>query len=647
VVSEDRNGEVLSRYGDDTWDISPWAGKSAKLDIVGGGGYKQTERIDRDNADLMRLITAWLMWGPRAARSANALKGSFLLVRRIFALCSSNGILASDLMRFPKVFELLPTIIAPSGFDDTVTLLHYLHDARDSLGFILVDQEGLKRLAEAATPHESRQTAYIPPRIWNHQVQRLRECLDDFLKHQVQIEECFNFCVEAYAEQFGSLEAAMLRDSTDRRQPRPPFHRGGGRNSPPRYGYFEAIAEQHAIKELLERWIPVPTGGLKIKQFCGYLGLIQYAGLAYIANFTLQRIEEATSLRADCLSWEVDDQLGKIPIICGETTKTDPDSDARWPTSPSVEVAVKAMSVVARLRIRCAAADSRIAPSEADQANPYLVDRSFEPWAGWPGCTAPQSYAVRPHVASYQVLLERYPRLFDTEQLRITEEDLRIAQMLTSSLSWKKGFAVGEVWPFTWHQLRRTGAVNMFASGLLSDSSMQFLMKHATRLMSLYYGRGHGKLHLNEEVQATIVSTMYETMAHKLLSAKAERYVSPLGSDRKTAIVVNLIGDRDAKALAAAGARGETSFREIRLGACTKLGHCEYGGIESVARCAGGDDHNPCQDALFDRQKASAIVIQITRLKQDLQQAQEGSPRYRALQTEIKAMENYLDVVGN
>ena len=78
-----------------------------------------------------------------------------------------------------------------------------------------------------------------------------------------------------------------------------------------------------------------------------------------------------------------------------------------------------------------------------------------------------------------------------------------------------------------------------------------------------------------------------------------------------------------------------------------KPGHCDYGGIESVARCAGGDGDKPCRDALYDRMKQSSIETQTESVEHLPQSAQPGSPRERALRAEQQGLRNYLDVVRN
>ncbi|ORL70544.1 hypothetical protein B7H19_04600 [Pseudomonas putida] len=185
----------------------------------------------------------------------------------------------------------------------------------------------------------------------------------------------------------------------------------------------------------------------------------------------------------------------------------------------------------------------------------------------------------------------------------------------------------------------------MFASGLLSDSSLQFQMKHASRLMPLYYGRGYTKLLLNEEVEGMIVGAMYEAMANKILVAVGDRFVSPIGNERKQTVLVNLVSDKDASALASAGRRGQIFFREMRVGACTHRGTCPYGGIESISRCTGGDGNAPCADALYDRDKVQNIEAELRLIDQELAIAAVNSPRHRALLAERKGLENYLNVV--
>lgn len=636
----DKEGTVVSRWGDPLWDMTPWAGTPTQLNF-GDGEAGQSEPLDAENADLLRLAMGWLIWGPRAYRAPGTIKNRFTQVRAVVALCSQNEISAASLMRFPRVLEQLPDVIASSKWGETIAVLHRLYDAREALGFTIVDAIALKQLTEVANDHVGIQTPYIPPRIWVYQVGRLRECLEDFLAHREKIEACFRFCLDGYSTNYGSLKAALTKGKNATKGP---FTSGSEFLTGCTYlGTFFDTADRYGIANLLAKWVTGQREAPRVSVLSSYLSLVSFAGLAYIANFTLQRKEEVASLRASCLLWEQDEKLGRVPIICGETTKTDPDADARWIASPSVEMAVEVLTAIARLRMICDAENPKIQPAASDLEDPYLFSTATEPWGFSLGWARP--YDIRVTIDDLKTVMQRYPLLLDKKQLRITGDDLKIARRLTPNLP-EAEFAVGKVWPLTWHQYRRTGAVNMFASGVISDSSLQQQMKHSTRLMPLYYGRGHTRLHLNEEVEQALVKAMYESMAHRLKNVVSDRFVSPHSAERKDAITAHILSAKDVKTLTAWAKAGKVSFREHRLGGCMKAGACEYGGVESVARCGGGDGAKPCSDVVYDREKVPQVRAQLHHVTAEMGQLAKEHPRYAALAAERQAMENYLNVTS-
>ncbi|WWL44537.1 hypothetical protein V5O39_28950 [Pseudomonas parakoreensis] len=190
-------------------------------------------------------------------------------------------------------------------------------------------------------------------------------------------------------------------------------------------------------------------------------------------------------------------------------------------------------------------AQNAILPGEAsvpdDPAKRYLLDYCLEPW----GTKLTKiNRTIRPSIPSYAHVLQWFDKLFDPEQLRITPEDFALARLVTPTLT--DEFAVGKIWPLAWHQLRRTGAVNMQASGLVSDASLQFQLKHVARAMSLYYGQNHSRVRLEEKAHTYYVRTMYETLGRQLQQLTSNRFVSPHGEKRKSEIV-RLISASDAK----------------------------------------------------------------------------------------------------
>lgn len=642
VCIEDSEGNAVSRWGDPVWHLHPWTGKTCSLNF--GDGPKLSSRspaIDPANADTLRLLATWLIWGPHGGGSpATLAKGFIVQLRQIIALCSQHGVLASDLSRYPPLIEELARSIAPSHFADVVAALDRLRDAREFLGFELLDQAGIQRLKAAQPDHAPEQTAYIPPRVWTYLVMRLKECQDDYLAHQQQIEECFAFCVAAYEEngvkenRFGRTKSARTPFQT------PPRNRSGVRSGITYLGPFENTAQRFGITEVLERW----GGGLAtrgIRGLSSYLSLIQYAALADVLSFTLMRIGEGASIRKNCLVWHGDEVYGRIPLIQAETTKTDPDEHALWVTSPSVASAISVLQSVAKMRLSCIG-------EWTDAGNPYLINHSVEPWSK----PKKAGRGLRPPVPPLASVVSLFPKLLDPQQLTITEDDFKIALAVSPALD-RDVFQVGKPWHLAWHQLRRTGAVNMFASGDISDSSMQLQMKHLTRLMPLYYGRGNSTLHLSTKARDLLINEQYSVMARQLAAVQTDRFVSPYGEDHKKKLLapasedpVSLVSEEDARTYEKAARQHHLSFRRTVLGGCMKNGPCDGDCVSSVGDCAGGDGRSPCFNVLFDRNRAEANQIRLDGVTQQLETTPPDTPRYRHLEQEQRGLENYFAYIN-
>ncbi|MBV7543684.1 hypothetical protein KW835_21540 [Acidovorax sp. sic0104] len=293
------------------------------------------------------------------------------------------------------------------------------------------------------------------------------------------------------------------------------------------------------------------------------------------------------------------------------------------------------MKHIAALRMLCGRERGGLGITEEDEANPYLISYQYEPWSSGKH----KSYGTRPVPRSYQEVLSSNPMLLDPAQITITEEDLRIARMITPTLN-PDVFKVGAIWPFGWHQLRRTGAVNMQSSGQVDDSSLQLQLKHQSREMTLYYGRHHSRLALNEEVRILYIQTIYEEQARAMQSISGPQFASPLGETRKASIV-NLISEKDAATLIKSFKRGEVSARSIRAGFCFNARPCPYGGVESITQCLGGSNGKGCPDLLLDVTKVDDINRYDKSLDAQLAVVHPDSPRYRALQSEKRSIEKY------
>lgn len=639
------NGSVTAKYGDDEWDLTPWAGYVLKLNF-GKAKRKDSRFITPVNAQIFKRIVAYWLYGPNSCREIRTLESQYEIIQQVFSHCSDIGIDATNLYRFPKAIESLADRIWPSQANRLIVLLHNIWEHREHFGTYILDGDGIALLRSNIQEHEKSQTAYIPPRIWLHQLSRLREFLEDFERNMTKIDACAHYCLQAYATSAGDLATACTTQLSSYYKPFASVknpHKNGKKCGAQRLGPFHETAEKFNILPLLEKWCgDIKQGG--IATLAMYFTMASQVGKAYLLNFTLMRIDEASSLRSDCLQLEKDPVTSeKIYLIRSSTTKTVEDDGAFWITSPSSQLAVKIMTFIGRFRTKCGSFNKKLSLTQEDLDNPYLELRAYEPWRRQ--FRLDNNPDVRSNDMHYGSFVRRYPNLFDTNELTIRQTDLDAALLVTPSLSAEK-YAVGNIWPFSWHQLRRTGAVNMSASGIVGDSSVQYQLKHVSRAMTRYYGQGfyHLDVNLNQEARSEYIRGMYETIARSFLALGTSSFVSPHGDKRKEQII-EIISAANHARLVKAAKNGTIVYREILLGACANTNPCPYGGIDYVGRCGGGDGKPACMDLLIDTNKKLQIQRLGDCLSKKIETIPENSPLYSSTQYQILAVEKTLDVI--
>ena len=642
----DAEGIVTAKFGDDIWDLTPWAGFRLKLNF-GKSKRKNGGDIDVANSLVFRTLVAFWLYGPRPTKEVRTLKSLYEVARPLFTFCTSSKIVASELHRFPHAIQSFGQHSSTSQINILIVKLHNIWEHRELAGFYILDQDGLVALQRASPDHVKSQTAYIPPRIWLYQLSRLRIFLQEFRDHMEALDACFSYCLDAYAENAGGIEEACKADLPRYWRPFAALDdkRNGKYTEVKNFGLFHETARSFGLHDLFDHWCgDIIHQGISI--FSTYFNMASMVGKAYILNFTLMRVDEASSLRSDCLSSENCKITGEeIFLINGGTTKTVDDDDACWITSPSSALAVEVMQFVSRLRMKCAMHIKTFSILQEDLDDPYLELRPYEPWRRQTRFdSAPD---VRVNEMSYSSMILRFPKLFDDRELTIQDGDLQSALLVTPTLDPAK-YAVGLPWPLAWHQLRRTGAVNMSASGIVSEPAVQYQLKHATRGMTRYYGNGYYHLNagLNQEAKAEYIRAMYEMVARSFAMLVSDRFVSPHGEKRKEQII-NVVNISDHNSLLKSAKNGTIAYREIMFGSCSNPKPCPYGGIDHVAKCGGGDGSAPCPELLVDRDKEPHIRKVGELLRKRLEAVDKASPLYTSIQYQLTAVERTLDVITN
>jgi hypothetical protein len=653
-ISVDPKGNAISTFGDQRWSLEP--GRYFAIDFVKASyrvssvekKYQKVKQIiDPENVRLYKLCISWFLWGDRRKIGARGLYNYAYRIRALFVLCAKEEISAASISRYPRVIEQLVEFLAPSTADEALSLFHELWCAREIIGFTLLTERNLEQLSAMLPGHETQQTPYIPPRIWLYQVEALHTFLKNFIEHEEKIIAFYRFILEAYIENHGSPNALFSTILGKKRYGRSPFnaacestHRGC------KYlGTFLENAENFGLAELLLQW---RKGDKKndVSMFGGYLSMASFVANKYILNFSGMRIEESKSLRADCLQVENDPMFGDIFMLCGETTKTIADDDARWITSPSVKIAINVMTTIAKLICETRSRNPFVQLSFEDTNNPHLLQSSIHPWLIDRKLEARSDKANLNKGIQYGEWVDRHPSLFDTNQLTITEEDIRIARLVTPTLD-PNIYALGNVWHFTDHQLRRTTAVNMSASDLVHDSSLQYQLKHLKRAQSLYYGQGFSHVRLNQKYASEYLRTAFEMLRRKIIQLANERYISPHGDQHKASLLnkVNAtlfdepINKRDVLTIRNLTIRGDITWKPTFLGVCGSPDPCSYGGITNILHCGS------CGNGLLDRERLPILMDFRRILKERLSGADRGSPDFESIRLQLQALEGHINAL--
>lgn len=613
VMSVDKDGNVISRYGDDKWDFKAFGCRSL---------YYFSE-IDEANKALFKKMMFYLIYSSLYEGGYYSLRTYYQFLQNVFRVCSLNNIYAEEVRKYPKLIEEIASKFAPSTFHVSTPFFHKLLQHKDYIGHLIYDEKSIALHARFNPKYENGQNAYIPPRIWTLFIKRLDEVLSDFIANKSKIENAYKYICNGYTKN------KQIRPGT-RNSRLSPFNIEKPVIGLINYGAdFDTFAKDYEIYEWLQKYSDPALNVSKytIRQFQSVLNNTVTACYMFVLYYSIMRKVEVESLHDDCLQFEYDEQLGKIPIISGETTKTDPDSDARWIVSKRVEKAVSAAKTLLEWK----------SDFVENHKNTQPLFQRLDIWS------EELNHKDRKRIRSADQLLDRSPKFFNLSQFTITQEDYSLALAMTPTLIKEDWFKVGGIWGFGYHQFRRTLAV-MFALNNVSSSTSQFQMKHGTREQQFHYMNNYTKLRLNDLSSQLVINEFYNQMAKNLTEVIDENSgnLSPYNKTPGSIEIVNLLRNSDIKKLTSASKEGKIKFRKNLLGGCMNQEECEYGGVDSITHCTSGSNGNMCSDLIIDTSKHQEFLGDIADTKRKLKAAPDQSPLSNSLKAELAGYEKVI-----
>lgn len=616
VMSVNKDGEVVSVYGDDTWDFTSF-GLTQKF---------QFKEYDAANKSLFKRLMYYLIYSYLFPGKYSSLAGWYKSYQNIFRACSKAEIKASELSRFPRVIEEMAesyAVRSPSNFNKSICHYHEVLNNHEQIGFTLLDKRGVAIFKAFDPQYDNGQTPYIPYRLWTKFIQYLDSVLDDFQLHQNELENAYHYLAKTYL--LNEINGVPSRYSS-------PFSKGRSKDKEYYPGTFEDYLKANDLIALFEKYQERPTSvkfkKYKVDQFGSLLNNIVVSCYLYILFYSIMRKNEALSLRVDCLVIDNDELTGIYYLLKGETTKTDPDSDARWVVPKRVE------------RVVCIAqklVSWKLQYTPKYNETPFL----FQTMNVW---QAKHRKSKLRFIKSFDNIVDKAGHFFKPEQFEITKQDYDEALSLTPSLAKSDWFKVGGVWNFSYHQFRRTLAVH-FAVNRVSASSTQHQMKHGTREQQHHYQNNAGRLRLNKLATQEVENEYLAEIARNFACLAHGEKVIPHKRSPLKGEVVKFVEDGEMKKLLKAQKNGAVGYRKNLLGGCMKQGPCEFGGFDSTVQCAGGTSGNMCADLIIDGFREQEFEEDRAYYEAKKSYISADSPRYKALEAEVRGYENVLEAI--
>jgi hypothetical protein len=452
AYTKNRNRCVLHFY---YWNQS-------KGPVPQSGSYVSPDREARIR-ELQFLMTRQLYYG-----SDNAPRTLEAKLRTLYYLgrfAESRRCTIHEVLTQSVLLDAFGTSLPNSYVTRWLIWLSFLRqlDPETQLGFVLAAPKRRKELELRAKEcrNNARQHAPLPTRVYAGLINNVSIELDDIEAHTPQL-------------------LAALRDGL-RMHAQAKAAQGGreisiGRALIEKYGLVDYIARRGFSIEMGLRSL---TGAVtEVFQVCKL----------QIHVFSGMRHEEVRTLPYHCMVTTKGGHGRTHSLIAGITTKLNKGRRLRthWVTTDregfrAIRLAQKYADVIYE--------SLGVTPRKSDNRkddSPLFASPDYLPWSRG-------QVNVGKQIQSATVNLNQIKKELRLRLVPIIEEqDLAELEEIDQCRAWRDEpeFSIGQQWPLTTHQLRRSLAVYANASGLVSLPSLRRQLQHITQEMSLFYGRG-------------------------------------------------------------------------------------------------------------------------------------------------------------
>ena len=640
ILSRMSNGAILSQFGDDVWDFSPYSPKChCKLNFT---SWLKSARMDdflfaQIRAEMKKIIFA-LLYIKTGASIIKSIEQRHLVLRQFAAIAYRNGCTLTQLFSDEVYIVKVQDAYVGVSYQQISHIKAFLTDC-----FVMQQQypllipafntyqpiEHLARLAAQIRLQSGKvgpQTKLIPSRIYIALINALMDKLNEFnqntpaLKqwfHRIQQEPSFARMPREFKDYKKAVSFVDARDLL---------------------GLTE-LFENHSIQ--------------KHANLTRYMTLIQGMAKLWIHLFTGMRDNEVNQLSYDCYQ-TVKSNEHEIHVLVGYTSKLHGggNKSTYWITFEDIQFGVHAAQrigeIYALFNPHYDFSNSReypLFPTRYSQKYRNKNNRNIENETDFVSNFLGAPTRTQSNFNEY---LNRISALLGDE-LRICESDLAELESFDGFRNWReeKDCQLGEYWNMCTHQFRRSLAVYGARSGIIGLGALSVQYKHLTEAMTLYY-RDNAvfapNILANDSQKEFIQELEYQRLVHSYaqfeegvinsssrLFGGAGTYLQ-LQKDREQLLKVFPDRDEAIKRMK----KGEIAYKPSLFGACTNPDSCEKISFTAITSCLS------CAHAVFDAESAEKMQKAVQRLKRMRDVEVQGSLLYGQIDNDIMALNKMI-----
>ncbi|MFM0658760.1 integrase [Paraburkholderia sediminicola] len=221
--------------------------------------------------------------------------------------------------------------------------------------------------------------------------------------------------------------------------------------------------------------------------------------------------------------------------------------------------------------------------------------------------------------------------------LTITAEDIVELKRIDPFRAWDEEtkFAVGEPWPFTRHQLRRSLALYAHRSGIVTLPTLKRQLQHLTTEMSMYYARGSAfardlldgdETHFAHEWNEAAGLSEYLGYAAEVLFSDEKLFGGHVAWAQSNAVVESPVSVYSRAQTVEMFEKGQLSYADTPLGGCASTEPCKASPLNWLnVECLEKD----CKNLVVVPSKLERVIKAQQRRVERLKGTAEGSVEHR------------------